>query len=225
LRGVFFYAMDLYKNFLKSLNSTVSATNRNIDDINLIAVSKKKSVDEIKVIIESGQLLFGENQIQEVEKKWIKLKTEYPKVKLHFIGGIQSKKAKSIFLHCDVIHSIDRMKIVDIFSELENQYKISREYFIQINIGDEPQKGGVRLSDVDEFIVNCLQNYKLKVTGLMCLPPFGDDPKKYFIKLKNIADKYNIPSLSMGMSGDYQVALECGATHIRIGTHIFGERS
>ena len=122
--------MDLYNNFLKSFKSAVSATNRNINDINLIAVSKKKSVDEIKEVIESGHLSFGENQIQEVENKWITLKKEFPNIKLHFIGGIQSKKVKSIFEHCDVIHSIDRMKVVSLFSELEKQSMINKEYLL-----------------------------------------------------------------------------------------------
>ncbi len=217
--------MDLYNNFLKSFKSAVSATNRNINDINLIAVSKKKSVDEIREVIESGHLSFGENQIQEVENKWITLKKEFPNIKLHFIGGIQSKKVKSIFEHCDVIHSIDRMKVVSLFSELEKYSTKKKEYFIQVNIGDESQKGGVKLSEADEFIVSCKKNYNLKIAGLMCLPPFNEDPKQYFAKLKEIAQKHNLSSLSMGMSGDYEEAIKCGATHIRIGTQIFGPRN
>ena len=217
--------MDLYNNFLKSFKSAVSATNRNINDINLIAVSKKKSVDEIREVIESGHLSFGENQIQEVENKWITLKKEFPNIKLHFIGGIQSKKVKSIFEHCDVIHSIDRMKVVSLFSELEKQSMINKEYFIQVNIGNESQKSGVKLSEADDFIVSCKKNYSLKITGLMCLPPFNEDPKQYFVKLKEIGQKHNLSSLSMGMSGDYEEAIKCGATHIRIGTQIFGPRN
>ena len=217
--------MDLYNNFLKSFKSAVSATNRNINDINLIAVSKKKSVDEIKEVIESGHLSFGENQIQEVENKWITLKKEFPNIKLHFIGGIQSKKVKSIFEHCDIIHSIDRMKVVNLFSELEKHSTIKKEYFIQVNIGGESQKGGVKLSEADDFIVSCKTNYNLKITGLMCLPPFNEDPKQYFVKLKEIGQKHNLSSLSMGMSGDYEEAIKCGATHIRIGTQIFGPRN
>ena len=186
---------------------------------------KKKSSEEIKEVIQSGHLSFGENQIQEVENKWVTLRKDFPEIKLHFIGAIQSKKVKSIFQHCDVIHSIDRMKIVDLFSDLENKNQIAKEYFIQINIGDEDQKNGVRMSDADEFIENCKNNYNLKIIGLMCLPPFNEDPKKYFVRLKEIASKHNLNSLSMGMSGDFEVAIECGATHIRIGTQIFGPRN
>jgi pyridoxal phosphate enzyme (YggS family) len=217
--------MELYQNFLEQFNTALSNANRNLSEVELIAVSKKKSSDEIKKVINSGHLSFGENQIQEVENKWITLKKEFPNMKLHFIGGIQSKKVKSIFEHCDVIHSIDRMKLVSLFSELEKHSTIKKEYFIQVNIGDESQKSGVKLSDADDFIVSCKKNYNLNIIGLMCLPPFNEDPKQYFVKLREIAQKHNLSSLSMGMSGDYKEAIKCGATHIRIGTQIFGPRN
>ena len=217
--------MELYQNFLEQFNTALLNADRNLSEVELIAVSKKKSLDEIKKVINSGHLSFGENQLQEVENKWITLKKEFPNIKLHFIGGIQSKKVKPIFEHCDVIHSIDRMKVVSLFSELEKHSTIKKEYFIQVNIGDESQKSGVQLSDADDFILNCKKNYNLKIIGLMCLPPFNEDPKQYFIKLKEIAQKHNLSSLSMGMSGDYEEAIKCGATHIRIGTQIFGPRN
>ena len=217
--------MNSYNKFLVSYKNALANAHRNLNDVELIAVSKKKSSEEIKEVIQSGHLSFGENQIQEVENKWVTLRKDFPGIKLHFIGAIQSKKVKSIFQHCDVIHSIDRMKIVDLFSELENKNQIAKEYFIQINIGDEDQKNGVRMSDADEFIANCKNNYNLKIIGLMCLPPFNEDPKKYFVRLKEIASKHSLHSLSMGMSGDYEVAIDCGATHIRIGTQIFGPRN
>ena len=217
--------MNSYNKFLVNYKNALANAHRNLNDVELIAVSKKKSSEEIKEVIQSGHLSFGENQIQEVENKWVTLRKDFPEIKLHFIGAIQSKKVKSIFQHCDVIHSIDRMKIVDLFSELENKNQIAKEYFIQINIGDEDQKNGVRMSDADEFIENCKNNYNLKIIGLMCLPPFNEDPKKYFVRLKEIASKHNLNSLSMGMSGDFEVAIDCGATHIRIGTQIFGPRN
>ena len=138
--------------------------------------------------------------------------------------GIQSKKAKSIFLHCDVIHSIDRMKIVDIFSELENQYKISREYFIQINIGDEPQKGGVEIDSVENFYKKCIEDFKLNVVGLMCIPPFDKDSKPYFTKMRELSNNLNIRDISMGMYNDYMEAINQGSTFIRVGSKIFGAR-
>ena len=217
--------MQTYKNFLKQFKNALSKANRNINEVELIAVSKKKSSQVIEDVIKSGHLSFGENQIQEIEKKWVTLKKVYPDTKLHFIGGIQSKKVKSIFQHCDVIHSIDRLKLVNLFSELENKYEISKEYFIQVNVGDEDQKGGIKLSEADGFISDCINNFNLKIIGLMCLPPQDKDQREYFIKLKEIAYNNGLCSLSMGMSGDYDVAIECGATHVRIGTQIFGPRS
>lgn len=217
--------MNSYNNFINHFRNALANANRDINEVELIAVSKKKSSDEIREVIKSGHLSFGENQIQEVENKWIALKKEFPSIKLHFIGGIQSRKVKSIFENCDVIHSIDRMKVAKLFCELEKQNKIAKEYFIQVNIGGEDQKGGINLSQADYFISDCLKNCKLNIVGLMCLPPLNDDPEKYFIKLREIAKKHKLLSLSMGMSGDYEQAIKCGATHIRIGTQIFGPRN
>lgn len=216
--------MSLYQNFFTEFMSAVSEANRDIDEIDLIAVSKKKSSEDIRKVINFEHISYGENQIQEVEKKWVDLKKEFPSLKLHFIGGIQSRKVKAIYSHCDVIHSLDRMKIVKLFSELETSQGISKDYFIQINTGDESQKSGVLLSEADEFISSCIENYNLNIVGLMCIPPFDEDPQKHFMTLSNMAKNFNLPSLSMGMSNDFKVALKCGATHIRIGTKIFGER-
>ena len=166
---MFFLSYELYQNFLERFNTALADANRDLSEVELIAVSKKKSSDEIKKVINSGHLSFGENQIQEVENKWITLKKEFPNIKLHFIGAYKVK-VKSIFEHCDIIHSIDRMKVVNLFSELEKHSTIKKEYFIQVNIGDESQKGGVKLSEADDFIVSCKTNYNLKITGLMCLP-------------------------------------------------------
>ena len=217
--------MSNYKNFLSSLEASLKNANRNFQDVELIAVSKKKSVTDIQKVIDEGHLSFGENQIQEIESKWPDLKKLNPSIKLHFIGSIQSRKVEQIHKHCEVIHSIDRKKIVQKFAELETSDKIKRKYFIQINTGNELQKSGVLFNEADEFILDCKSNYNLNIIGLMCLPPIDEDPRNHFSKLADLAKKFNLNCLSMGMSGDYQVALECGATHIRIGTHIFGERS
>ena len=217
--------MSRYKNFLSSLEISLRSANRNSQDIELIAVSKKKSATDIQEVIDEGHLSFGENQIQEIETKWPDLKKLNSSINLHFIGSIQSRKVEQIHKHCEVIHSIDRKKIVKKFAELETSQDIKRKYFIQINTGNESQKSGVLLSEADEFISDCNSNYNLNIVGLMCLPPINEDPRNHFSKLADLAKKFNLNCLSMGMSGDYQVALECGATHIRIGTHIFGERS
>ena len=220
----FFIFMNLYQNFLERLKAAADTAGRNIDTIDLIAVSKKKSIVDIRKVIGQDHKSYGENQIQEVEKKWLDLKKEFTTLKLHFIGGIQSRKVKSIYTHCDVIHSLDRSKIAKLFNELETIHGDSKEYFIQINTGNESQKAGVMLSKADEFISTCIENYNLNIVGLMCIPPFNEDPQKHFLNLANIANNFHLPSLSMGMSNDYESALKCGATHIRIGTKIFGER-
>ena len=217
--------MSNYKNFQISLEASLKNANRNSQDIELIAVSKKKSAIDIQKVIDEGHLSFGENQIQEIESKWPELKNLNSKITLHFIGSIQSRKVEQIHKHCEVIHSIDRKKIVQKFAELETSDKIKRKYFIQINTGNEPQKSGVLYQDAGEFITDCISNYNLNIIGLMCLPPVNEDSRKHFMKLGDLAKKFNLNCLSMGMSGDYQIALECGATHIRIGTHIFGERN
>ena len=217
--------MSLYQNYFNQFKSAVSAAHRDIGEIDLIAVSKKKPSSDIRKVIDQGHISYGENQIQEVENKWTDLKNEFAHLKLHFIGGIQSRKVKSIYAHCDVVHSLDRLKIVKMFSELETAQGLSRDYFIQINTGDESQKSGVILSEADKFISTCIENYNVKIIGLMCIPPFNDDPKKHFLMLSDMAKNFNLPSLSMGMSNDFEVALKCGATHIRIGTKIFGERN
>ena len=217
--------MSSYKNFLSSLEASLKNAKRNSQDIELIAVSKKKSVTDIQKVIDEGHLSFGENQIQEIESKWPELKKINSNINLHFIGSIQSRKVEQIHKHCEFIHSIDRKKIVKKFAELEASGDIKRKYFIQINTGNELQKSGVLFDEVEEFISDCKSNYNLNIVGFMCLPPIDEDPRNHFSKLADLAKKFNYNCLSMGMSGDYQVALECGATHIRIGTHIFGERS
>ena len=216
--------MSTYKNFLNILANSIQHANRDTEEVKLIAVSKKKPVADIQRVIDEGHLEFGENQIQEIEQKWPNLKKINSNIKLHFIGGIQSRKVHSIHENCDVIHSIDRVKIVKLFAEIEKSKNIHREYFIQINTGDEPQKSGVLLNEAEQFIADCISTSELNIVGLMCLPPVNEDPKKHFTRLRELGKKFNLRSLSMGMSGDYQAAIECGSTHIRIGTHIFGER-
>ncbi len=215
----------MYKQFLSVFEKAVLSSKREIDDIELVAVSKKKTADDIQTVINQGHISFGENQIQEVESKWPLIKFSQSNLKLNFIGNIQSRKAESIYEHCEVIHSLDRIKIVKIFDKLEKSKKADREYFIQINTGNEPQKSGVMMKEAEEFISQCLRDYGLKIIGLMCIPPVNDDPKKHFLNLKDLADNFNLKKLSMGMSNDYDVAIACGATHIRVGTQIFGARN
>ena len=217
--------MNNYKNFINNLEKTVQLANRNIEEIDLIAVSKKKPAQDIQSVIDEGHKSFGENQIQEIERKWPDLKKLNSNIQLHFIGNIQSRKVESIHENCEVIHSIDRMKVVKLFADIEKHKNIRRKYFIQINTGNEPQKSGVMLSEANQFITESIENFNLNIVGLMCIPPIDEEPKTHFLTLADMAKNFNLSSLSMGMSNDFETALECGATHIRIGTKIFGERN
>tara|TARA_Y100000591_G_scaffold276924_1_gene254331 strand:- start:1687 stop:2340 length:654 start_codon:yes stop_codon:yes gene_type:complete len=216
--------MKPYLNFKKELEQAVLKANRNIEEVRLISVSKKKPANLINEVIASGCMIFGENQIQEVEEKWTNIKKEHPDVLLHFIGGIQSRKTKDIFKSCDAIHSIDREKIVKKIKECEEEFNTKKEYFIQVNTGDEPQKSGVNLNESESFINKCINEHNLEVKGLMCIPPQNVNPEEHFLKLRDIGKNFNLPFLSMGMSEDFEIAIRCGATHIRVGTKIFGER-
>ena len=211
--------------FLKIFERAVLKARREIDEIELIAVSKKKPTNLIREVIQNGYQSFGENQLQEVENKWIDLKKEFENTRLHFVGNIQSKKTEKIFEFCDVIHSIDREKIVQKIKKCEEEFNIQKEYFIQINTGNEPQKAGVFLNDSENFIDKCINQYDLKVKGLMCIPPQNTHPEEHFIRLRDLGKNFNLPHLSMGMSDDFEIAIKCGATHIRVGTKIFGIRS
>ena len=217
--------MNNYKNFINNLEKTVQLVNRNIEEIDLIAVSKKKPAQDIQSVIDDGHTSFGENQIQEIERKWPDLKKLNSNIQLHFIGNIQSRKVESIHENCEVIHSIDRMKVVKLFADIEKLSNIRRNYFIQINTGNEPQKSGVMLSDANQFITESIENYELNIVGLMSIPPINEDPKTHFLTLADMAKNFNLSSLSMGMSNDFEIALKCGATHISVGTKIFGERN
>ena len=217
--------VDKYHCVQEAIDKKLSSLSRNIADVELIAVSKKQSKERIIELLECGHRSFGENQIQEIEKKWPLLKANFTDVSLSFIGSIQSRKVKKICELCDVIHSVDREKIVKLISELKFQGINIPKLFLQVNIGLESQKSGVHPNDVKEFIEMSLKKYHVSFEGLMCLPPEGKDPKEYFDQLKSLSLSNNLEKLSMGMSDDYLSALESGATHIRVGSSIFGGRT
>jgi len=207
------------------LKKELTKSNRKQNSLTLIAVSKKQSVEKISKLIELGQLDFGENQLQEIETKWPLIRSRYSQTKLHFIGTIQSRKIQRIFELCDEIHSVDRIKIVKAIKKLEEKYNKKKSYFIQVNTGHELLKSGVNIDELDQFIEEARSQYDLSIKGLMCIPPMKDNPEKHFKILKDIANKYQIKFLSMGMSNDYDIAVQNGATHVRIGTSIFGARN
>ncbi len=214
----------MYKDFIIEFQKALESAGRDIHEVELIAVSKKKPITDIKKVYELGQLSFGENQIQEIESKWVEFKKARKNIVLHYIGTIQSRKVRSILENCDVIHSVDRVKIVKLIKKFENETGIKREYFLQINTGNESQKSGILLEEADKFIEECKNNYELNISGLMCLPPIDQKPSKHFDILKDLAKNHNLTKLSMGMSHDFKEAIKCGSTHIRIGTSIFGKR-
>ena len=215
---------DQYHRVQDAIDKKLSSLSRDRSDIELIAVSKKQSKEKITELLECGHRSFGENQIQEIELKWLAIKENFPDVNLNFIGSIQSRKVKKICELCDVIHSVDREKIVKLISELKSHGMNIPKLFLQVNIGLERQKSGIHPNDVRDFIEMSLKKYHISFEGLMCLPPEDKDPREYFEKLKSLSLSNKLEKLSMGMSGDYLSALEFGATHIRVGSSIFGER-
>ncbi|WP_316858375.1 YggS family pyridoxal phosphate-dependent enzyme [uncultured Cohaesibacter sp.] len=192
--------------------------------VSLIAVSKTFDADVIRKALETGHRVFGENKVQEAKNKWPELREDFQDVELHLIGPLQSNKAKDAVALFDVIHTIDRKKIARaIRVEMEKQSK-TLELFVQINTGAEPQKAGVLPDEADDFIGFCQVELGLVIRGLMCIPPVDEEPKVHFKLLRKIAKRNNIRELSMGMSSDYKDAIKQGATYVRVGSAIFGDR-
>ena len=213
--------MEVIQNFLRIKNQ-ISDLNPNTK---LIAVSKGHGVDKIKLLIDSGHLDFGENKVQEALLKWTDVLNNNKNINLHLIGGLQSNKAKDAFKIFNYIHSLDSEKLARIFSDLEKKDLKKIKYFIQVNIGDESQKNGIKLSLVSDFVRYCQKDLNLNILGLMCIPPVNVAPDSYFKKLKTLNDDSYLKDLSMGMSDDFETAIKLGSTHVRVGTSIFGQRS
>ena len=188
---------------------------------NLIIVTKNRSFETILPLIHSGHLHFAENKVQEAQEKWSNFLHDNKNVKLHLIGKLQSNKAKDAFALFDYIHTLDSEKLAKIFSNLEKDSKKNLKYFIQVNIGHEIQKNGIDDSFLGEFINYCKNDLSLNVIGLMCIPPNNMDPLPFFKKMQQLKIDNNLAELSMGMSSDYEVALNCGSTYLRIGSAIF----
>ena len=191
--------------------------------INLVAVSKTINSHFICEAAKSGQVSFGENKVQEAIHKWPQIKKLYPKTILHMIGPLQSNKVKDAIKIFDVIETVDREKVAIELKKNMDKYNIFPQLYIQVNIGEEKQKFGCKPTETKSFIDNC-KSYGLKIKGVMAIPPQGEEPAPYFALLSNIAKESNIENISMGMSKDFETAIYLGATSIRIGTRIFGER-
>ena len=197
---------------------------RDAGSVTLIAVSKTFEADDIRPVLDAGQRVFGENRVQEAMQKWPGLREDYSGIELHLIGPLQSNKAKEAVQTFDVIHTVDRPKIAKALkSEMDKQDR-QLPCFIQVNTGEEPQKAGIPPREVDAFLANCRDEVGLNIVGLMCIPPVDEAPGEHFALLEKIADRNGLAQLSMGMSADYAVAVGFGATHVRVGSAIFGSR-
>jgi pyridoxal phosphate enzyme (YggS family) len=192
--------------------------------VTLIAVSKTFDADAIAPVIEAGQRVFGENRVQEARAKWPALMSAYPGIALHLIGPLQSNKAKEAVTLFGAIHSVDRPSICQALAKEINSQKRQPELFVQLNTGEEPQKAGVAPGEADAFIADCREKYGLRISGLMCIPPVNDAPAPHFALTAKIAARNGLKNLSMGMSADFATAIQFGATHVRVGSAIFGHR-
>jgi len=189
---------------------------------NVIAVSKTFEISHISPLIDYGHYIYGENRVQEAKRKWEGLLIKNKKLNIHLIGGLQTNKAKDAVKLFSCIHSVDREKLVDALFIAEESLKLKREYFLQVNTGNEDQKSGVNINNLEQLYKYTKR--KLNVVGLMCIPPINEDSKKHFETLRELAKKLNLNELSMGMSDDYLNAGLAGATYVRIGSKIFGQR-
>lgn len=190
----------------------------------LIAVSKTQPGDKILAAIHNGQRLFGENRVQEAADKWPALKKAYPDICLHLIGPLQTNKIKQALGLFDVIETVDRPKLAEMLAKEKAKMPAFPECYIQVNIGEEPQKAGIMPLETDGFITYCRQDLSLPITGVMCIPPAEEAPAPYFALLATIAKRHQLKNISMGMSSDFETAIKFGATHVRVGSAIFGER-
>ena len=203
----------------------IIAKTKPVQNVNIIAVSKTFPLEHIKPLIDHGHQHFGENKVQEAVFKWSNIKKENDNLKLHMIGKLQTNKSKDAVKLFDYIHSLDSQKLADALAKHQKSLKKNLNYFIQVNIGNEIQKSGIPVSELDPFYNYCKNEINLNIKGLMVIPPNDNKPEKYFKFLNELNKSLALEDLSMGMSADYLEAIKCGATFIRVGSSIFGERS
>ncbi len=222
------YAVDVAANLREvreRIDGSARESRREASGISLVAVSKTHGAEAVARALDAGHRVFGENRVQEAEAKWPALREAFPSVELHLIGPLQTNKARAAVASFDVIQTVDRPKLARVLSDEMSRAGRQRDCHVQVNIGEEPPKAGVPPMEADRFIAECRDRYLLPVRGVMCIPPFGLEPSPYFALLAKIAERNGLPSVSMGMSGDYEVAVAFGATHVRVGTAIFGPRA
>ncbi|MDD3288514.1 MAG: YggS family pyridoxal phosphate-dependent enzyme [Alphaproteobacteria bacterium] len=198
---------------------------RKPNSVKLIAVSKLQPPTSVEEAIKSGQKAFGENRVQEAEEKFAPLREKHPHLELHLIGHLQTNKALSAVKLFDVIQTLDREDLAVGLAKAIKKTGRAPQLYIEVNLGREEQKAGIYPEELENFIYECREKHGLEISGLMCIPPIEEDPIPHFTKLKELADKHRLHNISMGMSADFEEAISCGATEIRIGTAIFGERA
>ena len=206
------------------LASAVAAAGRPPGSVQLIAVSKEQPDDRVMAVLDAGHRLFGENKVQEAAGKWPGFRLRFPGAQVHLLGPLQTNKARAAVELFDAIHALDRPKLAEVLARLAQERGRCPDLFVQVNVGKEPQKAGVLSGDADSLIA-VARALDLPVIGLMCIPPEGQDPVPHFHRLAAIAARNGISGLSMGMSGDFEAAVACGATHVRVGSAIFGARA
>lgn len=196
---------------------------RDAQDVTLIAVSKMQPNARVIDVLGQGHRVFGENRVQEAAGKWPEFRAQYQGIELHIIGPLQTNKARAAMELADVIHTVDRPKLAKTMARLAQEIGSCPDLFIQVNTGEEPQKAGILPGEADRFVAEC-RALDLPIKGLMCIPPVEEEPALHFALLAKIAERNDLSGLSMGMSGDFETAIRLGATHVRVGSAIFGDR-
>lgn len=213
-----------YSDVVQRVAQAAKAAGRDSADITLIAVSKVQPDARVRAVLEAGHRVFGENKVQEAQGKWPEFRAEFGAVDLHLLGPLQTNKIKPALDLFDTIHSLDRDKLARKLADEVQARGTCPQLFVQVNTGEEPQKAGIAAADLDAFIARCRGDYALNLAGLMVIPPVDDDPRPHFKMLAEMAARNGLVGLSMGMSGDFEAAIALGATHIRVGSAIFGDR-
>jgi len=217
--------IENYNNVQRRIKMAAESVSRNFSDITLIVVTKTHSFETIKPLLDIGHINFGENRVQEADSKWSPHLGQYPKIKLHLIGHLQSNKAKKASELFDFIHTIDSLKLLnELEKHINNPSTKCAQFFLEVNMANEEQKSGISIEEIINYRNHLKSNSKLLCDGLMCIPPYEEEPSPYFLLLNKMASKYGFSKLSMGMSADFEKAIQFGATHIRVGSEIFGQR-
>lgn len=208
----------------EKINLSAISSHRAPASVKLIAVSKRHPSEVIEAAIDAGQTCFGENRVQEAETKFKELRQKHPELELHLIGQLQTNKAETAVNLFNVIQTLDRPNLAEAIAKAIRKTGKTPKLYIEVNIGNEPQKSGIAPESLEEFLSQCLSSYGLAISGLMCIPPQSEAPTPHFQRLKLLADRFGLTNISMGMSDDFESAIDSGATEVRIGTAIFGER-